>query len=794
MEQLALLRAVTQRLVTTATEDLPRVASFIASSLSNCSAALNGEAVKPSDVSVPLHKLRTRLSSLLQDRTSAGRSTAAIIIKSLAEASRPTESAIWESWARGLIGCLNKPDPWEVRRLYVLAIVRIFMLARDSQTLQREVTTPLLPSFITVCLSAIKPVTAKQSKKSTVITSPLLPTVLRCWDELIQDHSATFRPFVNRIKPICLSVVSDFSSAVQLRQIAVKVLASLHCCAPKASAASDWQLSISNYLKATHDTLDLVLRGVREDWTSIDESQARQSVRHDYSKEPKTTQTDAAGLDTWKGIHQGVVRARSLLECIGEMVRCQSVSIVVPLGLLLDLTARITGVTVPKQSNNARYQLRQNPEVAKEEREALWVELPALHVESMKLFSEMIETAGQAISTLMVPISEQLFDIFLAEGWNEEVRRQCYICLSKILKTNCCQSLQLDRQGIEAMCKSCCLDLSSLLPESLKRSAGGDLARDAHNDSSILRSVSQATERISTTGRAESDLVGHARTLLPLLFQKLPSNSISHAIRTELDRISILINEERAMFASIMNPPGKKIGQRALPSILPFFANGVGDDDIELEAFLRPRMPVIPETFAPAFEGSSEAELDHGNNLTGNVTGRRQDQASTAVEQLGPSRIEAGAATGMEPPLKDPQPLEPSPSPESTLGKRDLKAMAEAAEEGGEKAEDPRAATNFKKPRVEDMSGIEHGVQVWEKHEHGANGTSGAAIGLVEGNAVDSGAAVPTQVLSEQPLMYGRTNAVTAQEDSDSDSDIPAINPELATDDEFDDDEEDEEK
>lgn len=794
MEQSALLRAAAQRLTTTPTEDLPRVASFIALSLANCSAVLNGEAIKSNESSVSLHKLRTKLSSLLQDRTSAGRSTAAIVIKSFAEASRPTESAIWESWARGLIGCLNKPDPWEVKRLYLAATVRIFLLVRGSQTLQREVTTPLLPPFIAACISSIKPVTARQSKKSTVVISPLLSTVLRCWDELIQDHSATFRPFVSRIKPICLSLVSDFSSAAELRHIAAKLLASLLCCTPKASAAGDWQLCISNYCKAAHDTLDLILRAVHEDWKSSDEAQTRQSIRHEYSKEPEITQSDAAGLDAWKGIHQGIIRVCSLIDCIIEMLRCKSLAVAVPLGLLLNLTVRINGVTLPNRSNGDPIQLHLNSEVTKEEKEALWADLPTLHVESMKLLSELVGIHGQAISTLILPISEQLFDIFLTEGWNKELRRQGYICLSSILRTNCCHTLQFDSQGIEAICKSCCHDLGTLLPASSERSAGGDLARNAQNGFSILQPVSQANKPISVSTQAEIELVNHARKLLPLLLGKLSSSSISHATRIELDRTSILVNDERAIFASVMNPPEQKMGQRILPSILPFFARAAHDDDMDLEALMRPRMPVTPETFALATEDATEATYDHDRTIGGDATDLiMQDQAGTIIEQQSESMIDAGGAMLKSPLLKGPQHRGPSPLRQRILGKRDLKAMAEApANESGLDNENQHVKSNFKKPRSEDQHSIKPEERILEKQGNATNGIDGAASGPEKGKTADSVAEIPPQFAVEQPMIYGKDSSATAQDDSDSDSDIPAINPELATDDEFEDEDDEE--
>lgn len=781
MEQLPLLRAATLRLVTTPTEDLPRVAGFIASSLASCPHILNGETTKSSDTSVPLHKLRTRLSSLLQDRTSAGRLTAAIVIKSVAEVARPNESTIWESWARGLVGCLNKPDPWEAKRVYLAATVRIFSLAQGFQTLQREVVTPLLPSFVTACLLAIRPMTTKQTGKSIVVTNPLLPTILRYWNELILEHSATFRPFVTRIKPICLSLVSDASTGTELLHVAIRLLASLHCCAPKASAANEWQLTITNNVKAAHDALDLIFRGVREEWASNETSQARHSVRHTYSQEPELTQTDTAGLGAWKGIHLGAIRVARLLQSTTEMLRCQSLSIAVPLGLLLDLTARIGAVTIPSQSGGAQGQLRLNPEVSKDEREALWADVPMLHIGSLALLSGMVEIHGQAICSLIPSIAEQVFDIFLAEGWHEHIRSQCYACLATILQTNSCASLQLDRQGIDSVCKSCCRDVRTLVPEGTEQSA--ESARNVQGESAIFQSASQGVKQKLSNNQVETKVIKNAQIILPLLLEKIPSGSLSHASRTEVDRTAILVNHERVMFASTMNPAGQKLDQRVLPSILPFFARAAAAKDMELEAIMRPRMPVMSETFEPIVEKEVEANGDPKTFPSRDMSIPQQDQLEKTVDHRIDQTIEAMMSTDKVQLAKYPEPAHPSH--EIPFGKRDFTAMAETqigVTEAVSKDQDP--VNEPKRARVEGQNSITYGTSASEPQQTLGNGIAGAESLAAEPEVFGAVRTLP-QVTTEKPIMYGKADLVPAQKDSDSDSDIPSINPELATDDEY---------
>jgi pre-rRNA-processing protein RIX1 len=784
MEQLALLRATTQRLVNTPTEDLPKVAGFLATNLASCSAILNGETSK-SDFAVPLHKLRTRISALLQDRTAAGRLTAAVLIKALAEAPRPTDSAIWEAWARGLIGCLNKADPWEVKKVYLAAAVRVLLSAQGNATLQREVTNPLLPSLLTASLSAIKPITTQRNKKPVTITSPLLPSVLRCWDELIQGHPATFRPFVARIKPICLSLVSDPSSAAELQQIATRLLSSLHLCAPKGSAATEWQLAMSNIVQAGHGTLDLVFRGVYEDWKANGMAQNRPGVRHIYSKEPEQAESDAAGLGPWKSVHQGSVRVASLLRWAIALLRCQISTVAVPLGLLLDLPARINAVTIPRTSDRPQNQFRLNLDVAKDEREALWADLPMLHTNSLDLLSELVEVLGQAATPLVLPISDQVFDLFDAEAWHEGVRCQCYATLSSILRTNCCMSLRLDRRSLEAVCRFTCEDLKNSLPQSSEQRLGGEPTHSSHGRSSVLLATTQTSHKAVSIIPDTSALFRSAWQLLPLLLDALPSASLSHATRTEIDRISILSSHGKAMFASVMNPATGKSGQRMLPSILPFFARSSHDASTNLEAIMRPRIPLVSEVFVPATESS--ASLTHHEEMA-------VDEDSL-IEDLSPPDNDHNVET--------PVPIEMEaqaishdrgqPSEQLGRGKRDFAVMNQSVDSSlSPKVYHLEQNETAKRTHTEDVNGMLHTIST-EEQRISANALNGK-----QDNAADGKGPMPVQVQLPGPakaelVSHGKSVIASAQENSDSDSDIPAIDATLATDDEEEEEEEEDE-
>jgi pre-rRNA-processing protein RIX1 len=105
------LRAVTHRLTTTPVDQLPSIASFLAASLSDCGELLSApQTQKPgksdSENAIQVHKLKTRLASLLQDRSVEGRWTAVVLVKATVEAGQWEILRGYEPIVRSLIGIL----------------------------------------------------------------------------------------------------------------------------------------------------------------------------------------------------------------------------------------------------------------------------------------------------------------------------------------------------------------------------------------------------------------------------------------------------------------------------------------------------------------------------------------------------------------------------------------------------------------------------------------------------------------------------------------------------------------
>jgi len=110
MSSTGALRAVVHRLSSTPNHELPRVASFLATSLESCGSVLQSDHRQKSgnddEASVLVHSLKIKLSSLLQDRSIGARWTGAVLVKATIEAGGWEILKGCEPWARGLLAIL----------------------------------------------------------------------------------------------------------------------------------------------------------------------------------------------------------------------------------------------------------------------------------------------------------------------------------------------------------------------------------------------------------------------------------------------------------------------------------------------------------------------------------------------------------------------------------------------------------------------------------------------------------------------------------------------------------------
>ena len=111
MPSVSLLRPVTHKLTTVPVNELPSLAGLLASRISYCSGILSSTPSQAtssgSEDALLVHKLKTRISSLLQDRSPEGRWTAVVLVKATVDAGGWEILKSSEPWVRGLVTILG---------------------------------------------------------------------------------------------------------------------------------------------------------------------------------------------------------------------------------------------------------------------------------------------------------------------------------------------------------------------------------------------------------------------------------------------------------------------------------------------------------------------------------------------------------------------------------------------------------------------------------------------------------------------------------------------------------------
>lgn len=597
MTEFNVLRPITQRLTSTPVKELPHIAFFLASSIASCGQALqtasSQDTSRSNDNIALVHKLKTRISALLQERSPEGRFAAVLLIKAVVEAGgREILSSSSESWVRGLLSVLGKPGSASTKKLCLMTITRIFCLTEQYPTLVREITTPLLPEFITACLTLIKPNVVNTEDGTTTILSSLLEPVFMSFSELLPHHPTIFRPFTARLNMIAMSLIGDPSTPLHTTEVASNVLTTLHFSASKGAVAAEWVQACKSIVLSCHMVVDQVFRSVVEDWEGSEHVEASPFVNRNYEGKVQASGADMFGLQAWVGVHDGterIVRLLRLLLKFLSLPTAQTVSC--PIGLIIDLTARLTAVTAIDDARASQFSVRPNTGVGRDERDELWTELPNIHVATLDLLSTVLDTFAEAALPIAQIIFNQTITLFEAEQRNEDLRISAYRLTESLLSLVGFSLPRSDVDGLTMIIKRCCADLNSQVGAESSKPVGSKPNGKMSIDADLLASHQREGFK-SRPSRSREPIYCAAFQLLPCFLSNLPAIKLAHSLRTEIDRTAILVQHRGAMLASVLNPPSANNGPRAPPSIMPFLARA-SSGELDIEGLLRPRMPII---------------------------------------------------------------------------------------------------------------------------------------------------------------------------------------------------------
>jgi hypothetical protein len=660
----AILKQLTFRISSTPVSQLPRVAAQVSASLWACRDLLSSTAPSTkqnSDEGVTVHRFKTQLNTLLQDRTVEGRWSAVVLVKATVEAGGLEVLGKTSSWVKTLLTFLRKPDPSTTRSLAVITLVRIFMLTWDHANLVREITTPALPTFIATCLANIDNKRCSASE---------LQTVLEALITLLPRHPTTFRSAEKNIRDVLNRIISStarspashhyLESHVQTSQ---KLLVLLHNCAPKQGAATKWDDTLKLTVNATHATCDRVFRSVVEDWRSVAGIQPSAPAQQLIAGEVESESHDAVGLSGWKGIYEGGERLVALLGLLQAHIdNTTALSATVRIGLITDLTTRLLNVTIPAAGRQEF--VKPNNQVSRDERESLYSVLPKIHAATLQLVGSILNRFGAALMPVLPSLTEQLAWVFKAERADEQFRTVAYNTLRQILDFSGHTFGKDEISDITPFIAACCFDM---LPEDNR-------TRLPTSQNGVQQSGSQAASQSAKPAAiAATHLTAvqvAASALLPVFLSNLDTKCVPRKLRASIDRTAILTKHKDALVASVMNPPINPSGTGAQASLLPFLAK-LFPGDAEVEALIRPRMPILWTGRRNGAEEDDDDDEDEEEDQDAEMNGMddvpQTDLLDALDEQLGNNKP---TSEGAEAPTEDEPTDETTEATMTTTSKR----------------------------------------------------------------------------------------------------------------------------
>ncbi|KAF2718670.1 hypothetical protein K431DRAFT_230292 [Polychaeton citri CBS 116435] len=584
------LTSASTRLASTPTQQLPYFASQISEQIWSCRKAISTaeDRARGDESTAAVHRLRTQLSTLLQDRTVEGRWSAVVLVKAAIEAGGISFFGSNATWVKHLLQILKKgADPSTTRSFAAINLLRIFTLTWEAPTLIRELTTPNLPTFISVCL------TNAQSPRCSVIE---LQTYLDAFATLLPKHSTIFRTNENVIRRLCCSVLQSSSILpsessprhyTQHHQKSARViLVLLHHCAPKQSTSDKWMSSFDLIVKATHRTCDHLFRSLHEEWISTTGYRPPVAGHELRLGDCAISGPDEAELGPWHGVYTGAERLAQLLRLLTTFLGVGTVNAVtIKAGVITDLLTRVLSI-----SKNCKPQ----QEVRKQERDDLHQVLPTLHTVALLSTEATVQRLGESFIGQAQSVLELVRSTFEAYQHHADVSSVAFRLIARLVFMYGSSFDQEDVKSLNEILKTCCNDLlpqESRKPQALTLQPGqvvsaskGDQIGTHQGSETIDRDVSQLRKNC-------------AQKLLSTAMLKLNPKYLPSSTRALMDRTAILSSDRQAMVSSIMNPSLNPDGSHQA-SVLPVLTR-LFPGDLQVEAILRPRLPAIDRRGMP---------------------------------------------------------------------------------------------------------------------------------------------------------------------------------------------------
>ena len=437
------------------------------------------------------------------------------------------------------------------------------MLLQGYQTLVREMATPTLPDFVTACLQLIKP---PASGKPLQVPLAFVDTVACSLSKLVVLYPTTLRPSAPQMRAALRAYVaptlSDASIVPQsLQESTRRLFILLSYTAPKNGSSDEWAKAFRATVLDAHATVDQIFRAVVESWESTT-GHRTQSVRP--GPYPSGGGDSPEDLPHWTGVQAGAQRLVGLLDFLADYFHNPTKApVTLPLGELLDLTARITLVTPPSGADDAA--IETNPAIGRDEKAELWTALPDIHTAVLRLHHALIRRLRDNALPLATDILDQTVRVSTASQPLPAVRETAYALATSLLPLAGPTLPKLTTASLAPLIQSACHDIllptGHLQPPPAKPTTLKPTQASTNADAYTPNQLNPQTNPTTTTETASR--------LLPHLLSHLPQSTLPPDLRSLLDRTAILAHHKQAMLASVLHPYRDSRG-RYYPSILPF--------------------------------------------------------------------------------------------------------------------------------------------------------------------------------------------------------------------------------
>ena len=587
------LRMVTQRLSSTPEWQLPYIISYLSALISGagsrlCSTSLD-DVKNRSDDAILLHKYKTQLSSLLQDRSSEARFAAAVLVKATIEAGGPQTLRESKRWLGSLISILGKGDSPATKKIVIIVVTRIFVLSHCDQQVVREVTTPALPGFTTACLKIL----------ASAEDVSLATNVCQALSELLPRHPASYRPFISQLRSTILpwlaptpsdhSIKDPLALSEPLIHSAHRLFVLLTACAAKNKSGEEWTKLLNATVKDTHYTCDRVFRAFQEDWSHSKnlKTHARDHDPGDLHEQVQSPSKNMLGLPPWTGIEAGLQRLDGLVKLLQSFfISLTTATISLPLKSLMDVLGRICYVQTCFDNKNLA--------VAREERSMVQLCLSGPQTSAIDVFVLIMQRLGHNSAGMVLQMLDEVFSSRQV-AWLDCHWRIAY-----------------------ARFLSHVLDLfGPSMPSHLSKLFSREL--------SAFSTIIIEAGKPPSVAHPEYD---HVLATIRMAILRLPSSYLTLSTRRQMERAAVLSGDKEALLACTLNPYSNHDATRKTPALVPFLARQ-HQVAPEVEALTRPRMaPIRAATIATESWDEGEEEEDVVSNRFGEDD-RTFDQTTT---------------------------------------------------------------------------------------------------------------------------------------------------------------------